>query len=101
MEIKFYNKSVKELIESFGKNYKSDIIKALEILGLYGHTIEFPHSKSIGKGLFELRCLNTGARLFYCFDNNNALILHVIIKKQSKIPLKDLELARRRQKQVA
>jgi len=101
MKVVFYNKSISSYINSLGKDHKADIVKAIDLLEIFGHRIELPHSKSLGKGLFELRCLRTGTRLFYCFDGAKAVILHIIIKKQSKIPQKDLFLARKRQQQVA
>ena len=74
----------------------SDVSKSLDTLEAFGHMIELPHSKSLGQGLFELRCLSSGIRLFYAFKDNGAVILHIILKKQSRIPKRDLDLARKR-----
>lgn len=98
MEIVYYNEKIVRFIESLGEDYKSDVAKSLQTLKNFGHEIELSHSKSLGGGLFELRCLRSGARLFYIFKNNEAFILHVIIKKQSQIPKRDLDLAKKRQK---
>ena len=100
MNINFFNQKILSKIESLGDLYKADVSKSLEILEKFGHSIELPHSRSLGKGLFELRCLATGIRLFYIFNNDQAVILHFIIKKQNQIPKKDLELTRTRQKMV-
>ena len=98
MEISYYTQKIVEFIELLEEYYKSDVSESLDALENFGHEIELPHSKSLGHGLFELRCVSSGIRLFYIFKNNKAIILHVIFKKQSKIPQRDLELARKRQK---
>lgn len=97
MNIKFFNKNILDFIDSLDYFYKSDITKSLEALEYFGHKIDLPFSKSLGQGLFELRCVSSGIRLFYIFQNNEVIVLHIIIKKQNKIPKKDLELARKRQ----
>ena len=54
-------------------------------------------------GLFELRCKGPEGigRAFYCTQVGRELvILHSIIKKTQATPAKDLELARKRQKEV-
>ncbi len=101
MEVKYFNKQVLNLVEYLKKEHRSDITKSLDVLEEFGHMTNLPHSKSLGDGLFELRCLNSGVRMFYVFSNNSAFILHAIIKKQLKIPKKDLDLAKRRRKLLA
>jgi phage-related protein len=101
MIISFYNEKLLKYIKSFEEIYKSDIFQSLDLLREMGNKIELPHSKSLGKGLFELRCLGTGVRILYTFSKQEAVVLHVIIKKQNKIPKQDLDLARKRQSQLA
>ncbi|KKQ01373.1 MAG: hypothetical protein US12_C0047G0008 [Parcubacteria group bacterium GW2011_GWA2_36_24] len=101
MNIAFYNKKILTEVNSFEEPFASDITKALDILAISGHEISLPHSKSFGRGLFELRCLGTGVRILYVFSRQEAVVLHIILKKQDKIPQRDLELARKRQKQLA
>ena len=101
MDISFFNKKILEEVNSFNEPFASDITKALDILAMSGSEISLPHSKSLGRGLFELRCLGTGVRIFYAFSKQGAVVLHIILKKQSKISKRDLELARKRQKQLA
>ncbi|MBI1884641.1 MAG: type II toxin-antitoxin system RelE/ParE family toxin [Chlamydiae bacterium] len=60
-----------------------------------GNEIGLPHSKSLCRGLFELRCLGTGVRIFYAFSKQKAVVLHLVLKKQAKISKMDLELARK------
>lgn len=101
MNIVFFNKKILAEVNSFGEPFASDITKALDILAVSGNDTGLPHSKSLGKGLFELRCLRTGVRVFYAFSKQEAVVLHIILKKQAKISKRDLELSRKRQKQLA
>ena len=98
MEVRYFNQKIIRFIESLGEHYKSDVGKSVNNLKDFGHTIELPHSKSLGGGLFELRCLSSNIRLFYIFKNSEAIILHIVAKKQDKIPKQELDLARKRQK---
>ena len=42
-----------------------------------------------------------GYLVFYAFSKQEAVVLHIILKKQAKISKRDLELSRKRQKQLA
>jgi phage-related protein len=70
---------------------------------IYGPDLGMPHTRAMGEGLFELR-LKSGegiARVFYCtLIGKKIVILHQFIKKTEKTPLKELEKARRRMKEV-
>lgn len=62
-----------------------------------------PLSKYLEHGLWELR-INAGSnilRVIYTFNKGKVIILlHVFIKKQQKIPLHELETARKRLKEL-
>jgi phage-related protein len=69
----------------------------------FGPNLGMPHTRAMAKGLFELRLKsNEGiARTFYCtLPGQTVVMLHAITKKTQKIPLRDLEIARARQKEV-
>jgi phage-related protein len=58
----------------------------------------------MGGGLFELRPRGPEgiARVMYCTKiGRRIVILHVFIKKTQKTPKRELEIARRRQREVA
>jgi len=62
-----------------------------------------PHTAPLGKGLFEIRAKGREgiARSFFCtLHEKEVVILHSIIKKRSKAPKKDLDLAIKRMKEV-
>ena len=69
----------------------------------HGVDLRMPHSRALGKGLFELRCKGSEGigRAFYCtLVGKEIVILHSFIKKTQETPLADLAVARKRQKEV-
>ena len=65
--------------------------------------VGMPLVRPMGKGLFEVRTsLSDGtiARVMFCFQAGELYALHGFIKKANKTPATDLELARKRQKEV-
>jgi phage-related protein len=69
----------------------------------YGPDLGMPHTRSMGGGLFELRIKAAEgiARVFYCtVVDRRIVILHQFVKKSEKTPPKELEVARRRMKEV-
>jgi phage-related protein len=70
---------------------------------VYGPDLGMPHTRAMGEGLFELRLKAAEgiARVFYCtMVGKKIVILHQFIKKTDKTPSKELEIARRRLKEV-
>jgi len=100
MEIFYHNKKIKKFIDSLDLESKKQVVKNIELLEEYGYEIGLPHSKSIGNGLFELRCIGSGVRFLYIYYNNGVLILNGFIKKVDKIPQKEIALVKKRQKNI-
>ena len=70
---------------------------------VFGPDLGMPHTRAMGGGLFELRLKAAEgiARVFYCtVVNRRIVMLHQFIKKSDKTPLKELEIARNRMKEV-
>ncbi|NIA11750.1 MAG: hypothetical protein GWP10_19010 [Nitrospiraceae bacterium] len=62
-----------------------------------------PHTKSLKSGLFELRIKSKEgiARVFFCTKSDRRIVmLHKFIKKSQSIPKKELQIARKRLKEV-
>ncbi len=55
MEIIFWNEKVDKFINNLDDLAISRVRHCLHLLGEYGHLLDMPDSKSLGKGLFELR----------------------------------------------
>jgi phage-related protein len=101
MEIVYWNEKVLKFIRDLDPETKMRIDRTRETLERLGHLIDMPDSKSLGKGLFELRLLGKKqVRILYMFKNNKAYILHGFVKKSWKISDKDIKYGRRIQKEV-
>ena len=69
----------------------------------FGWPVGMPLCRALGGGLWEVRCnLPRGriARVVFCIANARMVLLHGFEKKAQKIPASDLELARKRQKEI-
>lgn len=75
------------------EQFKS-MAKELKLLELCGNTLRLPHSKALGKGLFELRERNFGYRIYYTFIKNKVIILLNAGNKSSQ--KKDIKIAKER-----
>ena len=101
MEIKFFHRSIQQFIESLEQSTFAHVLQKIQLLEEFGHAVGMPHSKKIGKRLFELRIRGVQeVRLIYIFHDGLAFILHAFVKKTDRIPLKEIKLARKRQKIV-
>ena len=61
--------------------------------------IGMPLCRSLGDGLWEVRCNLTSnriARLLFCFTQGRLVALHGFVKKSRKTPAGELEIARKR-----
>ncbi len=96
MEI-FSLSHVSKTIESFDKSTRGKILRAVELLETKEHHLGMPYSKMVERGLYELRIQGThNVRIFYSFQKDRIVLLHVVSKKTQKISKNDLETARRR-----
>ena len=62
-----------------------------------------PHTKPFGNGLFELRLKGAEgiARVFFCtVVGRRIVMLHSFVKKTNKTPLRELEIAESRLKEI-
>lgn len=69
----------------------------------YGWPVGMPTCRPMGRGLFEVRSDLEGnriARVLFCLSENQIVLLHGFIKKSQKTPPTDLELAKKRKKEV-
>ncbi len=69
----------------------------------FGSNLGLPHTKPMGKGLFELRVKSTEgiARVFFCTKvGKKIIVLHSFIKKSQKTPKREIKIAQNRMKEV-
>ena len=70
----------------------------------YGWPIGMPVSRPMGGGLHEVRSSLPGnqiARILFCVEDGQMVLLHAFIKKTRATPKADLELAQKRQKEIS
>jgi phage-related protein len=69
----------------------------------FGPDLRMPHSRTMGGGLFELRPRGREGigRALYCFVvGQRVMVLHAFVKKSQTTPQSDLDIARKRMKEV-
>lgn len=102
-QIEYFHARVLAEIESWPVDILADYARLVELLAEYGPSLRMPHSKAFGDGLFELRPRGKAGigRAFYCFlAGKNIVVLHAFIKKSQHTPERELNLARKRLKEL-
>ncbi len=69
----------------------------------FGWPVGMPLCRSLGGGLWEVRSSLEGnriARVIFCATQSRMVLLHGFIKKTQKTPQAELDLARKRQKEI-
>lgn len=74
------------------------ISEELTLLKRLGNGLQLPHSKALGKGLFELRERRYGYRMYYMFHKNKIILIVAAGDKQSQ--KKDIKLAQSRVEKI-
>ena len=86
---------VEDFLDTLETDTTAAVSRAIIRLENYGRNITMPHSKYIGDGLYELRIKGRQSiRIFYSFRRDGIYLLHAFIKKQDRIPIRELELAK-------
>jgi phage-related protein len=96
----FYSRKVELSLLELPAGMLAKFTRYAEKMETYGPDLGMPHTKPMGKGLFELRLqAQEGiARVFYCcVKNRQIIVLHHFIKKTQQTPKAHIQLARIRQ----
>ena len=90
-------------VEAWPVGIYADYLRLIGLMEDHGADLRMPHSRAMGKGLFELRCKGPEGigRAFYCtMVNREIVVLHSFIKKTQETPDRELTIARQRLKEV-
>ena len=101
--VTFYSKTLEEEILGLPAGFVARFLRYAERMEAFGPDLGMPHTRAMGNGLFELRLKAAEgiARLMFCtLVGREIVMLHQFIKKTEKTPRKELEIARRRMKEV-
>ncbi len=91
---------VREWLLSLDRNDRQIIGKDIQKIE-FGWPIGMPFSRNLEKGLYEARSnISNGriARILFCIQKNEMILLHGFIKKTQATPDREKELARKRMK---
>lgn len=102
--IQYYSEKLQLAVLALPDDILADYLRLTELLTEFGADLRLPHSRALGKGLFELRPKGREgiARVFYCAQPGRRIfMLHCFIKKSQETPKRDLDLARKRLKEIA
>lgn len=86
--------SIEKWLDELQKEQLKSVTKELEMLELAGNSLKLPHSKALGKGLFELREQKYGYRIYYGFKGKLVIVLLAAGDKKSQG--RDIKIARER-----
>ncbi len=90
---------VEEFIQALPEGDRALVRARIDFLAGVGNRAREPLSKSLGKGLFELRV--KARRIFYCFKPGGVIVLlHGFTKKSQKTPQRGLQIALNRMEEI-
>ena len=102
-EIVYYDDGVQEAILALPPGLHARYVHLTERMLTFGPDLGMPHTRAMGKGLFELRLKSKEGigRVFFCTRPGRRIVmLHAFLKKSAKTPPKELKIARERMKEV-
>jgi phage-related protein len=102
-EIVYYSDGLQQAILEFPAGLQARYIHLTERMLTFGPDLGMPHTRALGKGLFELRLRSREGigRVFFCTQSaQRVMMLHAFVKKSAKTPAKELKIARDRMREV-
>lgn len=101
--ITYYSEVVQEEILALPDTLAARYVVLTRRMVALGPNLGEPHTKAFGNGLFELRLKGAEgiARVFFCtIVGRRIVMLHSFVKKTNKTPLRELEVAGSRLKEI-
>ena len=101
--VTFHSAALQDAILALPAGFVARFLRYAERMEIYGPDLGMPHTRAIGEGLFELRLKAAEGivRVFYCtLVGRRIVMLHQFVKKSEKTPRKELDIARKRLKEV-
>ena len=102
-EIVYSSDDLQQAILGFPAGLQARYLHLTQRQLAFGPDLGMPHTRAMGKGLFELRLKakeGIGRVLFCTLSGQRIMMLHAFVKKSAKTPAKELKIARKRQKEV-
>jgi phage-related protein len=78
--ISYYNSKVQAEVVAWPVGIYADYLRLIALMQHHGADLRLPHSRAMGKGLFELRCKGPEGigRAFYCTSSSKKPRRHPI-----------------------
>jgi putative addiction module killer protein len=89
---------IEKWLDKLDKDQFKSVAKEISMLEEVGNELKLPHSRALGKGLFELRERRYGLRIYYCFKGEYIIILLAAGDKKSQE--KDIKVTRKRIEEI-
>jgi phage-related protein len=102
-EIGYYSRDVEEHIFALPDTLAARYVVLTRRMAAVGANLGPPHTEAFGEGLFELRLKGADgiARVFFCtLIGRRIVMLHAYVKKTQKAPLREIDIARKRMKEI-
>ena len=102
-QIQYFNGRLQKDIMSWSPGLLAHFLRLTKLMKQYGSDLGMPHTRAMGRGLFELRVKAAEGigRVFYCTGPKKQIImLHHFTKKTDKTPSKELDIAYHRLKEI-
>lgn len=99
----YYSPKVAALIEAWPAGVRASFLRIAATMAEHGPDLGMPHTRAMGGGLFEVRAKGREGigRAFYCaVTGQRIVILHAFIKKSEQTPVRELETARARLREI-
>lgn len=96
------NEPVRDWLLGLSKKDRSAVGADIQTVE-FGWPVGMPVCRSMKSGLYEVRTSLADSRIsrvLFCFHNQQMVLLHGFIKKSSKTPKPDLDLAKLRKREV-
>ena len=102
-KVTFFSERVEQQTLKFPAGILAHLLHILELVEEFGPDLGKPHTAPMGKGLFEIRAKGKegiGRSLFCTKKGKEIIILHSFVKKTRRTPSKELDIARKRMKEL-
>jgi len=89
---------IEKWLDKLTKEELRSLAKEIMMLEQIGNELKLPHSKALGKGLFEIRERRFGLRMYYGFRGE--LVVVVLAAGDKKSQEKDIAISRKRLSEI-
>jgi len=102
-KITYYSGKLQEEILDFPAGIQARYLLLSDRMKIYGPNLGMPHTRALKGGLFELRLKSSegiGRVFYFTLSGREIKMLHCFVKKTQQTPERELDIARKRMKEV-